>query len=115
MGNPLNVTVSVQFNIMKNWLYFTLASPKEETIILRKKQVNIGFTAQTITVVSRGFWFMFPLTIVHLCAPREMTEMSLEETVLLLVTSTSKREAITPSAKLQYAFTVASATELDLT
>lgn len=93
----------------------TCLSQRRNFIILRKKQVNIGPTAQPITVVSRGFWFMFLLTIVHLLAPCEMTEMSLEGTVLLLVTSTSKREAITLSPELQSAFTVASATELDVT
>lgn len=73
----------------KNWLQFTLASLKEKHfLILRKKQVNIGFTAQPIPVVSLGFRRMVLLTAVHLLAPCEMTEMSPKVTVLLLGTST---------------------------
>lgn len=57
-------------------------------LIFRKKRVSMEFTAQPITVLGPGFWFMFPLTIVHLLAPCEMTEMSPKETALLLGTST---------------------------
>lgn len=63
-------------------------------LILRKNQVNIGFTAQPMTVVSPGFWVMFLLTIIHLLAPWEMTEISPKVTVLLLATLASEREAI---------------------
>ena len=71
MGNPLNITVLVQFNTMKNWLQFTLAFliKKKNFLILRRRQVNIGFTALPITVIHPGFWFMFPLTTVHLHGP----------------------------------------------